>query len=300
MAGTMAGEHPLSGYRKTISEIVQERFETLTRAERQLANSLLENYPVSGLSSITIVARKAGVSTPTVARMVQKLGFKGFAQFQAALRDELEARISNPIVKHDLWAENAPGTHILNRFAESVVQNLHQTLAQLDSEKFDQACSILGDPNRAVFIAGGRISRTLADYLFCLMRMVRPKVTLVPSSTSAWPDSLLDANSRDALVIFDIRRYETHMLKLAELAAAKGMDLVLFTDQWGSPIAQHSAHRFNCRIEVPSAWDSVAVMLVVLETMVAQIQAMTWETTHGRMKDLETMFDRTGLFRKFK
>ncbi len=290
----------MTGSRKTISEMVQDRFETLTRAERQLANSLLENYPVSGLASITAVAKKADVSTPTVARMVQKLGFKGFPEFQGALRDELEAKISNPIVKHDLWAENAPDTHILNRFAESAVQNLHQTLAQIDTQTFDSACETLGDPKRAVFIAGGRITRTLADYLFSLMRMVRPRVTLVRSGASAWPDFLLDVTPGDVLVMFDIRRYENHILRLAEIAAEREAKIILFTDQWGSPIAKHATHRFNCRIEAPSAWDSVAVMLVLIETMVAQIQSATWETTYERMKDLERMFDRTGLFRKFK
>jgi len=285
---------------KTISEMVQERFETLTRAERQLANSLLENYPVSGLASITIVAKKANVSTPTVARMVQKLGFKGFAEFQAALRNELEAKISNPIVKHDLWAENAPDTHILNRFAEAVVQNMHQTLAQVDPDAFDHTCALLADPKRAVFIAGGRITRTLADYLFSLMRMVRPKVSLVPAGAGTWPDFLLDAEPGDVMVIFDVRRYENNTLRLAELSAEREMKIILLTDQWGSPVTRHAAHRFNCRIEAPSAWDSAAVMLVLIETMVAQIQSATWQSTYERMTDLESMFDRTGLFRKFK
>ena len=66
----------------TISERLQAKFDALTRAERQLADAIMENYPVSGLGSITSVAQKAGVSTPTVARLVQKLGFKGFPGFQ--------------------------------------------------------------------------------------------------------------------------------------------------------------------------------------------------------------------------
>ena len=77
---------------ETIGERLQRSFDELTRAERQLANSILENYPVSGLGSITTVASNAAVSTPTVVRMVRKLGFAGFPQFQAELRRELEAK----------------------------------------------------------------------------------------------------------------------------------------------------------------------------------------------------------------
>ena len=37
----------------TVSDVIGAHFDTLTRAEKQLATSLLDNYPVSGLGSIT-------------------------------------------------------------------------------------------------------------------------------------------------------------------------------------------------------------------------------------------------------
>ena len=68
----------------SVAGLVRAQFEALTRAERQLANSLLEGYPLSGLASITAVAEAAEVSTTTVVRLVQKLGFKGFPSFRRA------------------------------------------------------------------------------------------------------------------------------------------------------------------------------------------------------------------------
>ncbi len=58
--------------KSTVAELLQNNADHLTRAERQLCQSLLVNYPVSGLGSITAVAKSAGVSTPTVARLVKK------------------------------------------------------------------------------------------------------------------------------------------------------------------------------------------------------------------------------------
>ncbi len=284
---------------RSISEKLHDHFDSLTRAERQLANSLLENYPVSGLASITRVAQKAGVSTPTVARMVQKLGFKGYPEFQAALRGELEAQISNPISKHDIWAEHAPQEHILNRFAEAVMQNVRRTLRQIDPAEFDGACGLLADPARRVYIVGGRITRALADYLFTHLQVAREGVTLVASNSNAWPHYVLDMKAGDVLVIFDIRRYEHDLLRLAEMARARGVEIVLFTDQWGSPASKCATHRFNARIVAPSAWDSNAVTMLLVETMVACVQGHTWDSTKERMSELEELFDRTKLFRKF-
>lgn len=283
----------------TIAEKLQAKFDSLTRAERQLANSLLDNYPVSGLASITTVAQNADVSTPTVARMVQKLGFKGYPEFQRTLRGELEARISNPIAKHDNWATTAPETHILNRFADAVIQNVRQTLGQLDPDEFDGACAMLADTKRSVYIVGGRITKALADYMFTHLQVARDKVTLIPSNSNTWPHYVLDMNPGDVLVVFDIRRYEHDLLRLAELSKERGVEIILFTDQWSSPASKSATFRFNCRIEVPSAWDSSTATLLIVETMIACVQDRNWNITSDRMEELEKLFDRTRLFRKF-
>ena len=62
----------------TVQDIIRSSFHRLTRSERQLATALTSHYPMSALGSITTIAEQAGVSTPTVVRMVRKLGFKGF------------------------------------------------------------------------------------------------------------------------------------------------------------------------------------------------------------------------------
>ena len=145
LLGSVSVAVSLSGSSESIQDLLQTHFDDLTRAERQLANVLLENYPVSGLTSITAVAQTADVSTPTVVRMVQKLGFEGFADFQETLRNELSARISDPIEKRDRWAAEVPDSHILNRFTDAVTTNLRQTLAQIDPATFDAAAALLSD-----------------------------------------------------------------------------------------------------------------------------------------------------------
>lgn len=284
---------------ETISDRLQHQLDTLTRAERQLAHLILENYPASGLGPITALAKDADVSTPTVARMVQKLGFKGYPDFQAALREELKAKGKNPIAKHDTWAEGAPSGHVLNRFTEAVIDNIRHSLSQVETETFDSACNLLADRSRAVYIVGGRITHTMAEYLFLHMQIIRGQVTHIQSTSNAWPHYLLDATEGDVFVIFDMRRYENNTLKLAELAHQRGAKIILFTDQWRSPVHSFADVCFSSRIVVPSAWDSAATTLLLIETIISAVQDLTWDDTRGRLETLEEMFDQTRLFRKF-
>lgn len=284
---------------ETIAERLRGAFDRLTRAERQLADSLLQAYPVSGLASITQVAQNAGVSTPTVVRMVQKLGFAGFPAFQADLRAELEARISDPISKRNTWAESAPEAHILNRFTDAVIGNIRQTLTQIDLDMFERSCAVLADPDRSVLVVGGRITHSLAEHFFLHLQVLRAKVTHIQSISNAWPHYLLDVSQGDVVVIFDVRRYENSTLKLAEMARERGAHIILFTDQWRSPVHDLADCAFCGRIVVPSAWDSMVTLMLMLETVIADVQERTWDTSKARMEALEDMFDRTRFFRKF-
>lgn len=283
---------------KTVSDVINARFDTLTRAEKQLAKSLLDNYPVSGLGSITTVAENAAVSTPTVARMVQKLGYKGYPDFQAHLHQEVEATISNPLTKHDRWASNAPGTHILNRFADAIMGNLRQTLSDIDVATFDGVAALLSERKRGLYFVGGRITGALAEYFFTHMQVIRPNTTLLSSNSSAWPQYVLNMNPGDLLVIFDIRRYEQEMVNLAAAARRRGAEIIVFTDQWATPAAKHAKYTFRVQIEAPSAWDSSVVTLFIVEALIEAVQSSTWDETSERMKTLEGLFEQTKLFRK--
>nr|WP_240804548.1 MurR/RpiR family transcriptional regulator [Qingshengfaniella alkalisoli] len=280
-----------------VKQIIQDRLEGLTRSERQLANVLLQDYPIAGLQSITKLAFAAEVSTPTVIRMARKLGFEGFPDLQDALRDEVAERIRNPISKREAWSDGAPAEHILTRFAEAVAENIRHTLDRLPTQQFDAVATLLADPTRHVYVSGGRITRSNADYLFNHLQIIRPGVTQLGSSPNVWPQYLLDMDESSILVLFDIRRYEGDMARLATLAAERGCQIVLFTDQWGSPICKVAQNVFHALVEAPSSWDSTISIMLILEALIAEVQAARLEESRSRIEQLEAMFSHTRLFR---
>ncbi len=285
---------------QTLDDQLRAALPDLTRAERQLATHVLSHYPVSALGSITVLAKAAEVSTPTVVRLAQKLGYKGYPDLQNALRGEVEAMLESPLAKHDRWAGGVPDTHMLNRFADAVMANLQATLGQIDHAEFDAAAALLADPGRHVFAMGGRITHALADYFASLMKVVRPDVTLLSNNSTTWPPTLLDMRPGDVLLVFDIRRYENAVLQLAEMAKEQAAEIILITDRWVSPAAAHARHTLACHIEAPSAWDSNVSLMVLVETLLASVQDLTWDVTEGRMKRLEHLYDRTRFFRRHR
>jgi DNA-binding MurR/RpiR family transcriptional regulator len=270
----------------------------LTRAERQLAVHMLNSYPVAVLGSIASVARGAGVSAPTVGRLVQKLGFSGYPEFQAHLREEVGERLASPLAKHEKWAETAADAHVLDAFAARVVENLTATLGQIDHAGFDAVAALLADPERRVTLIGGRLTQALAAYLATALRIMRDDVVLLAAVPSTWPPVLLDMRPGDVLVAFDIRRYEPPVQQFVELARAREAQVVLVTDRWVSPAAAHAQHLMPCHIEAPSAWDTLTAPLMLVEALLTAIQRADRTAMHARLQELETIYTRTRVFRR--
>lgn len=281
----------------TVSDRLIAHRDAMTPTERQLLNTLLDEYPIVGLGSITELASAASVSTTTVARLLQKTGFDGFPQFQAALRAELKEMISDPVAKRSHWKNDLPEEHVLNRYSRAGLENQTRSLNDISLHDFDSLCALLCDPDRNIFVGGGRITGTLATYLFLHLQMIRPQVRQVASS--AWPHDLLDIKADDVVVLFDVRRYENSTLQFAQMCHERGAKIILFTDQWRSPVHRVANYTFAVRIAVPSAWDSSLPLLMLVECAIAAVQETLWETVKERTDALEEAFDASKLFRKF-
>ena len=70
---------PATAPGRRISDQIRERMHELTPSERRVALALLAGSPTIGLESSSRLARRAGVSGPTVSRFVQRLGFENYA-----------------------------------------------------------------------------------------------------------------------------------------------------------------------------------------------------------------------------
>lgn len=282
----------------TIETQLRDALPELTRAERQLSAHMLSNFPATALGTVASIARAAGVSNPTVVRLVQKLGYTGYPDFQSCLHDELSEKLASPIAKHDKWADSFPGEHILHSFADKLIENLNATLGQVDQASFYEMTQLLSDSERRIYTLGGRLTHSVADYFATVLKVMRGEVVVLTSMPNTWPPTLLDMREGDVLVAFDVRRYEPSVVQMVELASEQGVDVMLITDRWVSPAAAHARFTLPCYIEAPSAWDSITPLMALVEALLAGVQERRWDETRERLRRMEALYERTRLFKR--
>jgi DNA-binding MurR/RpiR family transcriptional regulator len=277
----------------TVAELITQKAEDLTASERKLAQTLLGHYPMAGLETVATFAQRCGVSAPTVLRFAGKIGFDSYPEMQSRLRKELEARLQSPLTRSALPRAHVETGHpmgeMLNQMTEAAISNIRSSLANIAPSELEGAINLLADRKRAVYVLGGRFSSALAVYAFEHLRSMRADVRRVAGQNTKWTEDLLDIGKRDVLLVFDVRRYQKDVIAFAETASDQGAKIILFTDQWLSPIARFARHVFPVRIEAGTTWDSAAASMVLLEALLEGVGRSDPDHVRDRIEHLERL-----------
>ena len=76
-----------------VSAQIDAHLPALTPAERRVAAVVADDPEAVAFGTVADVARRAGASGATVVRLAAKLGFDGFVELQAAVREEMARRL---------------------------------------------------------------------------------------------------------------------------------------------------------------------------------------------------------------
>ena len=268
----------------SIAELIADRIDSMPTGERRAAQTLVANYPVIGLKTVADFSQQAGVSSPTILRFVARLGFQNYPEFQSALQDELAAQLQSP-ASRTVTAPNR--SDAASPMIEATLDNLRETFRHLSDKQLNEIAEKMADHRGHMFLIGGRFTDPLARYMAAHLAIIRPNVFHLVGQESMWRDRLIDMGKRDVLVIFDIRRYQDSLIRFAEKAHQRGVQIVLFTDQWLSPIARFARHVIAGRTAVPSPWDSSAALFVVAETLIGAVTRQMEPDSARRIREME-------------
>ncbi|QNE73420.1 SIS domain-containing protein [Streptomyces finlayi] len=285
-----------------LAEDIRHKLGELSPAERKVARVLLAGYPAAGFETVAVLAERAAVSAPTVIRFANRLGYRGFPDFQAALRAELDERNASPLSLYSSAGFGPPpeGTDtesaLLRHGSEVFTSAVTATLAELPPHDFEHAVRLLADGKRRITLVGGRFTHLLAQYLGLHLMQLRDDVRFLPDRDVERTAVLAALTRRDVMVVFDYRRYEDDKTTMSSLVQGQGGKVVLFTDTWLSPAAAHAEVVLPSQVSAPSPYDSLVPTLAVLETVVAGVMGTLGEEARRRMQHGEDIARRAGLY----
>lgn len=279
-----------------VNEEIFARIGELSPAEKKVARALLASYPAAGLESAAALAKAAGTSTPTVLRLVTRLGIGGYPDFQRRLREEVTHHMSSPITRTEQATLDGEGPALLPVVLAEKIALIEKLAVSVPLSEFDRAVQVLSAKPRQVSILGGYFSRYLAVMLAMQLDQVIANVDFVAEPLGHDIGKLLKLSSGGVAVVLDFRRYELAAKQAADLAKTQGATLIVITDQGLSPAAENADIVLPVSVDgIP--FDSFVGLLVLVEALVEAVLIATGERGLTRMKQWEETVHITRAYR---
>ena len=150
---------------------IQRQTESLSRAERRVADWVLAHPRQAADATLAEVARSCGASEPTVIRFCRRVGLSGFRELTIRLAEAL----SRPerYVHRDVNADDATADAV-SKVLDAAISSLLDMRAQLSSMPVDEAAAVLLDARQISFIGLGASGHVAVDACHKFFRLGTP------------------------------------------------------------------------------------------------------------------------------
>jgi len=260
----------------------------LTPSEHKVVRALLDDWPRLGLGTMARLAERAGVSDPTILRLIRKLKFSGYGEFQEALLADIDERLRSPRTLLAGRRLQSGQGNPWQAYLQDCAQNVQHSGELSQNGDIERLCRWLLDGRTRIFCLGGRFSRFLAAYLCLHLRHIRSHCQLLDDFQQL-PEQIADFGRKDLLLLFDYRRYQCEARLVAEQIKARGARLVLFTDIYPSPLREYADLIISAPVESISAFDSLVPALAQMEALIYQLSSATDKSLDKRLAEIDRL-----------
>ncbi|HTJ66124.1 MAG TPA: MurR/RpiR family transcriptional regulator [Actinospica sp.] len=268
-----------------IGQRIDRQYAALSRQEQRAADVVLDRLDDLAVYSASEIAQLSGVSKATVSRLVRRLGYQDFAQVRAQAK--LLRGLGSPM---GAAAPAEPGGDALAAHLAAERRNLDQLAHAVADGRLDAAARLLAEASQIVVI-GRRNSYPVALHLRQQLAQIRGRVTVLPVPGQSLGEDLADLGPKDAAVLVGFRRRPNGFSALVEALLARDVPVVLIGDASLEPWRDRVAHFLPAPLDSPSAFDSYAAAMSLVNLLATAILARHTRQGRTRVSTITTWYD---------
>ena len=207
---------------------------SLSPSEAGVASAVLAKPSEIVGMSIAALARRVGVSEPSVARFCKSLGFSGFREFKIALTFAIARGV--PFVHGDVGGEDGAGD-VLAKVMNRAIASLAVLRDSIDPAALERAIEMIAGARRLEFYGQGNSGIVAQDAQHKFFRLGIPTVAYSDPHVHSMAAALLGAG--DVAVVFSAGGRTLDIIRSATIARNAGATVIAMTVA-GSPLAKQS------------------------------------------------------------
>ncbi|HEY0212460.1 MAG TPA: hypothetical protein VGC40_02595 [Paenirhodobacter sp.] len=266
-----------------------------TRLEARISAYLLARPEAILMETSAETARKLNISPMTVTRFYRKLGFDGAAEARAeARRKAFGPETRRMDLRFDSGNQMRDDTHTddVHEFARAAVD---AAFALRETQGWRTIVKMVAGAD-SIHAIGFQTMHFLADGLCRRLAYLRDRVHILDGIDGVYAGLLPAPGERITLIMIDTFRYGAHGPLLAQFARERGVDVVIFADEfcdWAAAITPHVL-RYPAESRFVLALPQGITMGLTL--LLQDVSTELGETARARIEKLSDAQEHFGLF----
>ncbi len=267
---------------------ISNRLESLTPKAQTLGTYIMQHPTKAVFMTTKELAEICQISEATVVRFVSTLGYKGYSDFQEALKDFVNTGLSLP-ERIAMKGIKEPGADRFHRGILEELNNLKYLYENINVEIMNQFVDYL-NKSQTVYVIGSRLSYTFAYYLGWSLTRIRKEVHILKGSDTTTFDMLANAPSNSLVILTTTTRYPNELIKLSKMIRRSNHTLLTMTDSNISPVIQFA----DLSLVIPSRSipfiGNLSGIMAVIQYIVQELASRNGEELADYQKQLEQIY----------
>ena len=275
---------------------IQSQYTRFSKGQKLIAKYILKNYDKVAFMTACKLGEAVGVSESTVVRFANALGYSGYPKLQDALQEVIKNKLTT-VQRVDMVKEFNDDSAILKKIVKSDMDNIKDTLEEIDEKAFEEAANRILKAKR-IYIVGMRSSFTIAQYLGFYLGIILDSVHVIRTDMGDAFEQVVKINEDDVLIAISFPRYSKKSYQIVSYAKEKGAHIVSLTDSPFAPVASFTDNLLLVKSNMVSFVDSLVPALSIANALIVSVGMKEKEDIKQHFDDLEAIWEKYSVYDK--
>ena len=275
---------------------IQSQYTRFSKGQKLIAQYILKNYDKVAFMTACKLGEAVGVSESTVVRFANALGYSGYPKLQDALQEVIKNKLTT-VQRVDMVKEFNDDSAILKKIVKSDMDNIKDTLEEIDEKAFEEAANRILKAKR-IYIVGMRRSFTKAQYLGFNLGIILDSVHVIRTDMGDAFEQVVKINEDDVLIAISFPRYSKKSYQIVSYAKEKGAHIVSLTDSPFAPVASFTDNLLLVKSNMVSFVDSLVPALSIANALIVSVGMKEKEDIKQHFDDLEAIWEKYSVYDK--
>lgn len=256
---------------------VSNAYKNFSSGQKKIGDLFFQEPIFLAFSSALEVGKKVNVSESTVIRWSQKLGYKGYAEFQHVLQRKLAEERFEQVEESD----SSPPVEqsFLANLLDADIASIHQLKQTMDEDLLLQAVDVIGQA-RKIYVTSNFFDFGLAHFMTSWLNLTLDHAELMMHGDGQYYRQLSSMTSDAAVIAFVFPRYTKSVIDTLETAKKQGAQIVLITDSNDSPANAYADISLEVFVNSNLNIDSYTAV----HALIASIMRFVYVKEHAKVK----------------